>query len=100
MPGEKQIRTGAFEGLQLVGEEIENQAAVQFRVVHPAAFQLTILVVLDEVVIGVAREGQRIEPERVYDRQTQHRQVWLGRFQDRTIMLDQVVPEEQLRSST
>ena len=51
-----------LQGSELIVENLEHEPRIQFRVVDMARLQLPVAVVLDQVVIGVARKGQRIEP--------------------------------------
>ena len=46
----------------LIAKDIEREAGVELGIVDPPSLELSVLVVLDQVVIGVAWEGERIEP--------------------------------------
>ena len=50
---------------QLIVQELDGLPGVQFGIVDASAPELSVLVMLDQVVIGVAREGQWIQAERV-----------------------------------
>ena len=56
---------------QLIDESFDGQLAVQKRVVALPAHQTTILVVLHQVVVGVAGEGQGVEAQGIHNRQFQ-----------------------------
>ena len=65
----------------LILENLQRQPRIQLRIISPPALELSILVVLDEVVIGITREGERIKTQRIYARQSQEAQVRLGGFE-------------------
>jgi hypothetical protein len=82
VPGQQQ--SGRFllpllQRLVLVVEQFERQLRVEQRVVELAAPQPAVLVMLDQVVVRVAREGQRVDPQRIDYRQRQQAQPRLGR---------------------
>lgn len=58
-----------------------------------AGDQRPVLVVFDQMVIGVAREGQRVEPERIDDRQLQQSQAGAQGGQLRQVEMQDVVAE-------
>ena len=71
VPGCQQV-WGRFEQFfLLVRECLQGEPRVQFRIVQAPALELSVLIVLDQMVIRVAREGERVEPQRVYGRQSQ-----------------------------
>ena len=86
------------QGTPLVVEQIQREPGIELRVVQPAAFELSVLVVLDQVVIGIARKGERIEPQRIHRRQAQEPKIGLRRLDMREIEGDQVVPEQKGRA--
>ena len=63
MPRGQKIGRCAAQGLLLVVEDLERKSGIQLRVVDTPAFELSVLVMLDQVVVGVARVSQRIESE-------------------------------------
>ena len=67
----KQVRWHLAKGLLLVDKDLHGESGVQIRVVDAASFELSVLVVLDQVVIRVAREGQGIEHQRIHSRKLQ-----------------------------
>ena len=66
MPSGKQVWRSASEGLLLVSENLQCESRIQFRIVDPPPSQLPVLVMLDQVMVGVAWESKRIEPESVH----------------------------------
>ena len=66
VPGGEQVGIRLSEGLLLVGEDLQSEAGVQFGVIQPAPSQRPVLVVLHQIVIGVAGKGQGVESERVH----------------------------------
>ena len=81
VPGGEQLRVGFGQGPLLVAKYVQDQAGVEFRVVDLPALQPTVLVVLDQVVVGVARKGQGTELQGVDRRKVQQAQVGLGRLE-------------------
>ena len=65
MPSRQPVRMHTAKLLQLLAQELDGLPGVQFGIVDASAFELSVLVMLDQGVIGVAREGQWIESERV-----------------------------------
>lgn len=71
MPGGDQVGRALERRAQrfvLIGEKFEREFAVEQRIVHLGALQLPVLVLLHQVVVRVARKGERIEPERINHR--------------------------------
>ena len=66
VPCEQQIRRRPMQCLALIRQEFKREPCVQLRIVHPCALELPILIVLDQVVVGVARKSQRVQPKGVY----------------------------------
>ena len=96
VPGGKELRGGFRQSLALVVEDFQGQAGVEFRVVDLSAPELPVLVVLDEVVIGVAGEGEGTQQQRIYYRQIQQAQVRLGGPEVRQVESDQVVADQEV----
>ena len=71
MPGCQQVRRGLLQFLPLVLEKIQRQAAIELRVITGRALEAGVLVVLDQVVVRNAGEGEGAEAERVDDRKAQ-----------------------------
>ena len=61
-----------------------------------ATLQATILVVLDQMVVGVPREGEWIEPERIDDWSLQNAQITAALLQVFGIELDEVVADDKV----
>ena len=75
VPGDHQVRGCLEQLLLLVAEHPQGEFGVEFRVVAALSCELPVLVVLDEMVIRVARERQGVEPQRVHHRHLQKPQV-------------------------
>ena len=86
------------EGAQLVAEDLQGKPRVQFRVVDAAPLELSVLVMLDQMVIGIAGKGQWIQAEGVHRRQTQQFQPGIDRPQMRKVEINQVVAEKEVRA--
>ncbi|TLD45438.1 MAG: hypothetical protein FAZ92_02292 [Accumulibacter sp.] len=98
MPGEHQVGFLALPLLQrehLIAEQIEGQLCIEQRVVQLCTPEPAVLVVLDEVVIRVARKGQRIQPQRIDDRQFEESQSRRDRGEMRAVEGEQIVAEDE-----
>ena len=79
---------------ELVRQHLENQARIQLRIVDMPRLQPPVMVVLHEVMVGVAREGKRIEPERVDRGRSQLGQSWPVGKQMRQVVAQDVVADD------
>ena len=95
VPGRQQGWLGFAQRLPLLAEDRQREAGVQFRVIDPPAHEAAVLIVLDQAVIGIAREGERAEPQRVHRRQGEQPQVGLRRLEVGQVEGNQVVAEEE-----
>ena len=76
MPGEQELRWKVPKRPALVTEQLQRETGVELRIVQPPPLELPVLVMLDEVVIGVAGKGEGVEPQRIHPaRQLQEPQV-------------------------
>ena len=75
MPSCQQVGRRVPERPQLIVEDLQGQPGVQLGIVDPPLFQPAVLVVLDQVVVRVAREGQRVQPESVHGGQLEQPQI-------------------------
>ena len=98
VPGNHQVRGRLEQLLLLVCEHPQGENRVEFRVVPAIAFELPVLVVLDEMVIRVARERQRVEPQRVHRRHLQQPQPGARGLQMGEVELDEIVAEHEARA--
>ena len=80
----------------LVIEHLQRQTGVQIRIVTLGAFERRVLVVLDEMVVRVGRERQRIQPQRVHHRHPQQPQPGSGSLQMGKVELDDVVSDHKV----
>ena len=99
VPGEQQIRESFAQGLVLIAKDVQREPGIELGVVHPPALELPVLVVLDQVVIGIARKGEGIEPQRIDGRQPQQPKIGLCRGEMRQVEEDQVVPQQEVGST-
>ena len=83
---------------ELVSQNGEDEPGIEFRVAGPPGLEPPVLVVLDQAVIRVAGEGERIEPERVERGLRQDAQVCPCISQMGQIVVDHVVAENELRA--
>ena len=101
VPGGDQIRCfldDRCQGAPLIMEEIQREAGIELWIVQAPPLELSILIVLDQVVVGVAGEGKRIEPQRIHRRHAQQPEVGLRSLELREIEGDQVVSEQKCRA--
>ena len=96
MPGRQQFRRGLRQSSQLVDESFDGQLTVQKRVVALPAHQTTILVVLHQMVVGVAGEGQGVEAQGIHNRQFQDAQVRVEGLQMGDVEGNDVVAQQEL----
>ena len=47
---------------QLIAQHLKHKSRIHFQIVDMAHLQAPVLVVLDQVVVGIARKCKRIEP--------------------------------------
>ena len=97
MPGREQIRLSPFQGSPLVAENLQRKSGIQFRIVDASSLEPAVLIVLDEVVIGMARKGEWAEAQRIHRRQPQQTQIRLRGRQVGQVEGDQVVPQNEGR---
>ena len=98
MPGRQQIGIDGLERGHLLTEHPQGEAGVQLGIAHPVALELAVLGVLDQPVVRVAGEGERIQAQRVDARESQQSQIGSGGLQMRHVELDQVVAEQAARA--
>ena len=98
VPGREQFRPRFAEGLLLVVEHLQRKPGVQLGIVPAAPYQRPVLVVLDQMVIRIAGEGQRIEPQGIHRKQIQQPQAGIGRPQVGQVESDQVVLQRKVRA--
>ena len=96
VPSSQDRRVCFGQSPALVVEDFQGQAGVELRVVDTAAFELAVLVVFDEVVVGVAGEGQGAELQGVNGRQPEQPQVGLGGLEVRQVEVDEVVAQQEV----
>ena len=97
MPRCQQAGIGLPQRFQFVAEDLQRKTGVELRVVHPPALEPTVLVVFDEVVIGIAGKGERAEHQGVQGRELQQPQTGIGRREVGQVEGDQVVAQHEGR---
>jgi hypothetical protein len=85
------------ERCDLLGQNLQRQPRILFGVIHMPHLQAPVLIMLDQMVIGVARKGQRIEPQRINRPRRQNRQSRAVRSQIRQIVAQDVMPHHMRR---
>ncbi|KDB05119.1 hypothetical protein U879_03190 [Defluviimonas sp. 20V17] len=84
------------EGLELVFQHLKHQTRIEFWVVHMPRLEAAILIVFDEVVVGIARKGQRVQPQGVDRGGDQFRQTRAYSREMRKIMAQDVVSDQMI----
>jgi hypothetical protein len=86
------------EGRDLIGKHLQRQPRVLFGVIHMPDLQPTVLIMLDQMVIGIARKGQGVQPKRIDRRRPQPRQPRPVGHQMRQIVPEDVVTHQMRRT--
>jgi hypothetical protein len=84
--------------LLLVIEYLQRQARIQLRIVASPSAELPVLIMLDEVVVGIPRECKGIQTKRINPGKLEEPQVRSRRFEMRYIEADQIVAEQKRRA--
>ena len=103
MPSQQKIRCvprDALQGAPLVMEDFQREPGIEFRVVQSPSFELSVLVVFDEVVVRIAGKGEGVQLQRIHRRQLQQPEIRFRRGQMGQIEGDQVVTEQKVRVSS
>ena len=98
VPGREQVRVRFIESPLLIVEHLQHQPGVQLGIVPASPSQRPVLIVLHQVVIGIAGKGQGIEPERVHHRQVQQLEARVRGPQVGQVEIDQVVAQHEVRA--
>ena len=93
----EQGRIHVAEGVDLVLEQFQGFAAIEFGIVAHAANNAAVLVVLHKAVIWIARKGKGTEPQRIERWQFEQSRLRRGCNQIRQIELYQVMTKQNLR---
>ena len=96
MPGQEEITLPFRKRALLVGQQFERRVRIQSRVVPLPAHDGTVLIVLDQAVIGIRRERQRAEPQGVEDGQVEQIETrgggpQVGQVEDREVVSDETL---------
>src|SRR5262249_41874206 len=95
MPGGQKVRFCLRERSLLVGQHLQREPRIQFRIIPSSPLKLTVLVVLDEMVVRIPRERQRIEVQRVDTRKLKQTELGFRRLEVRYIEANQIVAEQE-----
>ena len=98
MPGTQQVGRRFAQRLPLFAKHLQGEACIQFRIVDPPSFELRILIVLDQVMVGVAGKGQRVQPQGIHPRQPQQAEIGVCGLQVGNVETDQVVAKQAVRA--
>lgn len=101
MEGSQEVGIGSSEFselLKLVSQDGEHESGVEFGVAGVPGLEPSVLIVLDQAVVGVARKGKRIEPKSVDRRLGQDPQARICFSKMGQIVLDHIVTEHKLRA--
>ena len=99
VPGKEQVGVGAAERIPLFIEQVERQPCVQLRVVDLASQQPTVLIVLDEAMIGIGGERQGTQTQGVEHGHVQQAQRRRRGLQMRNIKVNEVVADEAVAAT-
>ena len=94
MPSQEQVGFFRRQRIGDVGEELQRQFGVEQRVVYLHPRQRGLLILLDEMVIGVFREGQRTQVQRVNSGEVEQIQVRGVLCEQLQVVLDDVVADQ------
>lgn len=86
------------EGGDRAVQHLQHQTRILFGVVHMARLQAPVVIMLDQVVVGVAGRGQRIQPQRVDRCRAKGRQTRPVGHQMRQIVAQDVVADQMGRT--
>ena len=98
VPGGQHVGVRFTQRFLLIAENVQAEPGVQLRVVDTSAFELSVLIVLDQMVVGMAGEGQGIEPQGIHRRQAQQPQAGFCRGQMRQVERDQIMTQQVIRA--
>ena len=73
----------------------QRQARIELGIIERTALQPSILIVLDQVVIRIARKSQRIKTQRIDCRQLQQAKGRCSGSEVRQIKVDQVMTQQE-----
>ena len=79
----------------LVAEQLQRQLRILQGVIAMTALQLTILIVFDQMVVRIARKGQRVQSERIDGGLLVQTQIGARRHEVRQIEFHHVVSQQE-----
>ena len=94
MPGKKQVRVDSSKRLPLIGKKVKRLTRVEFRIVDLSSDQAAVLIVLDQLVVGVGRKRQGAQTQSVQHRHAEHAHVRCSSFEVPYVEVNQVVADE------
>ena len=82
------------KGRNLIGQHLQRKPRVLNRVIHMPDLQPPVLIVLDQMVVRIARKGQGVQPQRIHRRRPQSREPRPIGHQMRQVMAQDVVADQ------
>ena len=101
MPSSQLVRIGAYQFGQfqaLLSEHLQGKSCIQIRIIQAATYQLSILVMFHQAVVGVAGESQGTQAQRIDRRQLQQLKTRLRGAQVGNVKFNQVMAQQVIRS--
>ena len=99
VPGDLRICLRVSQLLELIAKDLQGKSCIELGVVDPPPAELSVVVVLYQMVVRVSREGEGIEHEGIDRRQPQQSQAGVGGPKVGQIEGDQVVAEQEVSSA-
>ena len=78
-------------------KHLKDETGVKLRIVDMSSLQPAVLIVLDQVVIGVLWEGEWVEPQRIDRRLANDHEFGRSLRQVVQVEVNDVVPEQEVR---
>ena len=98
MPGIQQVGRRFAQRLPLFAKHLQGEACIQFRIVDPPSFELRVLIVLDQVMVGVAGKSQRVQPQGIRPWQPQQTKIGVYSLEVGNVETDQIVTKQAVRT--
>ena len=87
-----------FKPCELVLKHLKNKLRIKFRIAHVTRLKPSILIMFDEVMIGISRKGQWVEPKRIDGCFRHSRKSGRGRRKMRQVVFQNVVPDDMFEA--
>jgi hypothetical protein len=86
------------KGDDLVFQNLKHESGIKFGVIHTPCLKTPVLIMLYEMVVGIAWKRQRVEPERIDGRICQCNELRRGRSQVGQIMAQNIVTDDMVEA--